>query len=189
MDSESASAKELCILIAYVLALLLILCAAFSILYHTFKTHCPPIPSSLVIARSISQALKQRAPATVYELGSGFGFLLFYLAKQAPQHAYIGVEISPIPYCVCVCVKKFARFKNVALIRSDFLKTDLKGAEFLVCYLAAPAMRLLKIKLIQEAKPELYVFSNFFEFRGATPDKVERFENNPSQKLYLYRCI
>jgi len=78
----------------------------------------PPVISFII------SNIKKHDPngSNIADIGSGYGFLLFRLAKAFPDRRIYGYEISFVPYLLSQFIKMAFRFKNVAIIRGDAFK-------------------------------------------------------------------
>ncbi|HEY4831944.1 MAG TPA: SAM-dependent methyltransferase, partial [Waddliaceae bacterium] len=64
----------------------------------------------------------------IIELGSGWGTLLFPLAKQHPHSMIIGYELSPIPYLFSKLRHYLEPMPNIKIYRKDFFQIFLNDA-------------------------------------------------------------
>ena len=118
------------------MALLIVVALALSVLVYQGVTGVPPVSSTAVEAADVVALLRQAGlpeRAIIYDLGCGWGALVLALARAFPNAQIRGIEISPLPYWV-------ARFRtrnvpNVRLRRGDFHRCDLRDADAITCYL------------------------------------------------------
>lgn len=123
----------------------------------------------------------------IYELGSGWGHLVFPLAKAHPAAQIHAFEISPIPWIVSKWIHFILRYPNLLIERRDFLNLDLEGADCVVCYLYPGAMRRLKDKFDKELKADAVVISNSFFIPGWGEAKVITVGKLIKTNVYLFR--
>ena len=123
----------------------------------------------------------------IYELGSGWGHLLWLLAKRYPKASIIGIESSFIPYLFSRLLFSIFPKKNLVIKKVNFYKTNLSDASLVVCYLYPGAMTKLKKKFKTELKPGTFVISNTFAIPNWKPEKEIVLDDLYSSKIYLYR--
>jgi len=154
------------VLLGGVLALVLVLSVFASIVYWGSKTGVPPHPRSRSERRAVGDLLQKAntSPGIIYELGCGWGGLARTLAKRFPQHQIEAFEISPI---VARWAKLMSwRIPNLRVHTGNFMKTDLRDAKAIVCYLMIEATQELGQKLDRELARGTPVVSVVFRFRG-----------------------
>jgi trans-aconitate methyltransferase len=170
------------------LFLLLAGCSLFivaSLVFWTVKNGISPMPTAPRAKHAIISVLPA-VNGSVYELGSGWGTLVFPLADHYPNCQVTGIESSPIPYWVSRLQQLFYSYPNLAIERADFFHYDLSGAQLIVCYLYPEAMRQLKYKFQKELQPGAWVVSNTFAIPGWIPEKVVTLDDLYHTKVYLY---
>ncbi len=122
----------------------------------------------------------------LYELGSGWGHLLFALSGKYPDRQIIGYETSLIPYIVSK-VWMFCSFrKNVKIFRKDFRKAPLKNAGAIVCYLYPQGMGKLKKQLESSLASGTVVASHVFAIPDWKPLQVINVKDLYFSKIYVY---
>lgn len=149
-----------------------------------FMHSSPPVPScgkvKDAMLKDVAEYLKNKKGKVIMDLGSGWGSLLLPLAKQFPQHTFIGIEYGYIPYTVsCLRAKKY---KNVKFRRQDFFDTDISQADVIFLFLLTSTMAKLSNKCISEAKKGAYAYANRFPIQGKEPQK----EVSLGSKYYTY---
>lgn len=123
----------------------------------------------------------------IVDLGSGWGTLVFLLAKHYPHCRITGYEISPIPFLISKMISLCFPFPNVIFKRKDFFEASLKDASLVVCYLYPGAMQKLKEKFERELPNNAYVISHTFAVPGWTPLRIEYVDDLYKTPIYLYR--
>lgn len=113
----------------------------------------------------------------IYDLGSGFGTLAYFCARQFPQAQVYGFEISPIPYLLS---KIIFRRKNLHFIKKNFYHEDLRQADIVLCYLFPGGMKKL------EELPWKRLISNTFAFSTHSPLSTITLRDLHQSKIYLY---
>jgi hypothetical protein len=152
----------------------------------TLKNGIGPTPSSPRQARCMVECI-EGSPATIIDLGSGWGTLAFLLARTFPSSKVIGIENSPLPYLVACLLKRFSQLRNLEFQRSNFLNSRLPEASVFVCYLFPGAMNRLKAKFESERSDEALLISNTFAVAGWTPEKVIEAKDLYRSKIYSYK--
>ncbi|MDG7022967.1 MAG: class I SAM-dependent methyltransferase [Nitrososphaerota archaeon] len=118
----------------------------------------------------------------VYDLGSGFGRILFEASARNPRRC-VGVEIDPLK---CWWTRMEANRRGlqgvIEVVRANLLDVDLSEADVVLVFLTPRLMKKLKRKAVQEMKPGSVVVSYDHRFEGWAPE-VEDAELN----VRLYR--
>jgi precorrin-6B methylase 2 len=149
------------------LVLLTAITAALTIVIYSLRVGITPMPSSRKARNAILRLLRQdTVPATVYELGAGWGTLAVAIAKSLPGARVVAIELSPIPFLFAKVYAALRDCRNVTLVRKDFLRTDISDADAVVCYLYRGAMIKLGPKLQSQLRPGARVISNTFSLPG-----------------------
>lgn len=148
------------------------------------------MPSSKKAKQAIDRALAL-SPCinTIFELGSGWGGLAFFLAKSFPHAQIQAFEISYFPWLFSMIVQKIKRCPNLTLHRKNFFSSSLSEVDVVVCYLCPPLMKKLKIKFEKEMKPTALVISNSFTIPGW--QSAQRIETKDIWKseIIVYICM
>jgi len=141
------------------------------------------MPTSVKVRKTLFSSLPHLKQGKVVDLGSGWGHLIFPLAKRYQTCQVIGYENSPIPYF-------FSFFMNYAsnlkIVRKDFLKVSLQDVDLVVCYLFPKMMERLKGKFKEELKPGTKVISHTFVIPGWMPTQIIKVDDLYCSKIYLY---
>lgn len=171
---------EILSFIALIMLLILIMAILIVSVVFTYFTvssgfmhSSPPVPScgkvKDAMLNDVAEYLKDKDGKIVMDLGSGWGTLLLPLAKQFPQHTFVGIEYGCIPYMVsCLRAK---RLKNIKFYRQDFFNTDISQADVIFLFLLTSTMAKLSDKCINEAKKGSYAYANRFPIQGKDPEK------------------
>lgn len=158
-----------------------------SIVIWSWRYGISPMPSSFKAVRCILEAAPKDIKGTIIDLGSGWGSIVFPLAKRFPRCRVIGYETSPVPFYFTKLRNNFYSLKNLELYRKDFFKESLEEAELIVCYLYPGAMKILKTKLESELKPGTWVISNTFAIPGWQPFQVYQLDDIYKTKIFVYK--
>tara|TARA_R110001599_G_scaffold70183_4_gene197164 strand:+ start:5297 stop:5899 length:603 start_codon:yes stop_codon:yes gene_type:complete len=166
-----------------------LLLGGLSILYYTVRTGVPPMPSHPSVRRAVFRMIPDRlAPATIYELGCGWGGIAFELAARYPEARVVAIELSPLPWLVCHIRRLLQRRANLEIRRADFLKSDLSDADLVFCYLMVVPMRGLQRKLAGELKPGAIVITSTFALPDWPVEGTETVPESMSATIYRYRA-
>lgn len=165
-----------------------LLLAGISILYYSVRTGVPPMPSHPSARRAIFRLIPGYfAPATIYELGCGWGGIAFELAARYPEARVVAIELSPLPWLFCHVRKFLQRRPNLEIRRADFLKCTLSDGDLVFCYLMVAPMRGLERKLAGDLRPGSLVITSTFAFPDWTAETVETVPEAMSARIYRYR--
>ena len=135
---------SLIILMTIVICLILLvsIVAIYFFVSSCFMRYPPPIPSSgqlkEKVLEGIREYLQNSDSMTFMDLGSGWGTLLIPLAKQFPQHRFIGVERVFVPYFFSKL--RSHNLKNLSFIHGDIFKTDISQTDMVFCFLMQKLM-------------------------------------------------
>ena len=123
----------------------------------------------------------------IVDLGSGFGTLLFPIAKIKKNHLVIGYETSFFPYIVSKLTLIFKNSKNIEIQRKNFFDVSLNQASLVICFLYPDAMKKLKHKFENELKKDAYVISHTFAIHGWKPEKIVEVNDFYQTRIYYYK--
>ncbi|MBA3816155.1 MAG: SAM-dependent methyltransferase [Parachlamydiaceae bacterium] len=173
------------IVIAFFLALILFILV--SIILWSLRNGISPMPTSHKAKCCLLSVLPKMVNGKVYELGSGWGTLLFPIARHYPGRQIVGYETSLLPYWFSRMRRKLGGYPNVEILRKDFFEVAMGDAGLVVCYLYPGAMRRLKDKLRVELPPDAWVVSNTFSVPGWPASRVCEVGDIYYSKVYVYR--
>lgn len=160
---------------------------ALSIVYWSLRNGISPMPTSFKAKRCLFSLLPEKLDGPIYELGSGWGTLLFPLAERYPHCLAVGIESSPLPYWASKTSLGFKQLSNVQLLRKNFFDVPLNDAGLVVCYLYPGAMKSLKAKFEKELAQGTWVISNTFAVPGWTPVASVDVGDLYRSKIYVYK--
>ncbi len=156
------------------------------------KNKTPFIPIPLSILPDIYKALDLKDDSVVYDLGSGDGRIVYYLAKYKPKAKIFGIEnnlFALIFSTISFFFIKKENKKNIKIIDNNFFKEDLRNATHLVSYIYPNVMDDLLIKFDQDLKPGTKLVSISFKFINKKPIAeidLNRSKYKLARKLYIY---
>ena len=104
--------------------------------------------------QSASQSL------TVVDLGSGTGSLLIPLAREFPQHRFIGLEWDSVP--LLIAILKSLHLKNIEWHHQNFMDCSYAEADIIFCYILKTMRERIGKKLSQEIKSDCLVISELY---------------------------
>lgn len=174
-----------------ILQLIILIAAALYavMMVFTLITGVPVIPAhrrvQKVIAKIITDHIKDKKNIKAVELGAGYGGQVLYLARTLPKIKFTAYELNPVPWPILKLRAKLAGQKNLNLKQQNFFKDDLSQFDVLLCYLSPPLMP----KLQQKLKNGTYLLISYtLPLPGIKPFKVVTVRGwiFPS-KLYVYR--
>ncbi len=111
-----------------------VLVAVLSILIGSLRAGISPMPSSRKAHKATLSMLEMSEPVedfhngsrlTLIDCGSGWGHLVFRLARRYPEAKVIGYELSFIPWLVSRLLARFLLLNNLTIYRENFLGTGL----------------------------------------------------------------
>lgn len=145
------------------------------------------MPSTGLAKRTVVKLVPEKTTGKIYDLGSGWGTLLFPLSKRCPKAQIVGLETSVIPYLVSKLWLALSGRKNIKILYQDIYEAELKDAAVIACYLYPGAMQRLRKKFEKELKPGTLIVSNTFSVPGWKPEQVIELESLYRTNIYLYR--
>jgi len=168
--------------------LTIIVLAGLSVVWFTLQLGISPMPSSAKATRAILAASEAAGEGAIIELGSGWGTLLFALARKYPHRRVIGYELSWLPWLYTHLYKSIFRLHHMEIYRQDFLAADLSSATtLLVCYLFPEGMKQLQQKLSTEQVSDVLLISNTFALPGYEPISSIRLDDLYNTPVYSYQ--
>ena len=121
----------------------------------------------------------------VTDLGCGSGALLLPLAKEFPQHEFIGYEWDIVPLTMGKI--KAHGLKNIKFIKGDYMKNSYKEMDLIMCYVLKVTGEPLGKKLSKEIKDSCVVISEMFPLYHLHEDKkIASSIYGVSENIYVY---
>lgn len=158
-----------------------------TIIYSTITLGISPMPSSNKAYLAMMQLTEQTGDGAITDLGSGWGSVVIRIAKKYPQKEIVGYELSILPWCVSILLKKVLSLNNLTLYRQDFNCADLSSASVLVCYLFPQAMTKLNDRLRAQELVVDFVISNNFSLPSWQAKSVLTLDDLYNSPVYLYK--
>jgi SAM-dependent methyltransferase len=145
----------------------------------------PWVPMHKKDLARVEKLAKLKPGEIFYDLGSGDGRVVFYLAKQTKAKA-IGVEMAWPMWLISEIKRLFLRRGNVAFKLKDLFKEDLSQADVVYFFgLPKHINDRLKEKLATELKSGARVISYVFQIEGWEPKIVDK-PGEKEVKICLY---
>ena len=104
-------------------------------------------------------------PLKITDLGCGSGALLLPLAKEFPNHEFIGLEWDYVPLTMGKIKAKLAGLKNIHFVKGDYMKTSHADMDLILCYVLKVTGEPLGKKLSEEIKDSCIVISEMFPLK------------------------
>ena len=131
------------------------------------------------VARMIKLA-DLRDDDVVVDLGSGDGRIVLTAAKANDRLRGWGVDIDEkLVRESNAEAKKLGMAARVQFFQRDVFNADLRGATVITMWMWPEMQRMLRTKILAEAKPGTRVLTNIWGMGTWTPDKVDTLDNSP----------
>lgn len=115
----------------------------------------------------IERALQIRSGDVVYDLGSGEGKFVLYLAKKHPDVQFVGIERNRLLFTQARLRRWWAGTpSNATFRRENFYTTDFNDATRVYAYLLSKVMTKL---FAERTQPGLRIVSRAFRIKGREP--------------------
>ncbi len=147
--------------------------------YHIIRHKVPSIPSGHKTTNTMIRHAKIQPGDKVYDLGCGFGGLLFQAYKIQPKAIYTGFEVvEPILWWARIK----ARLSNtkIKFKVGDFFTQDLSRADIVFCYLWPSIMERVEREIWPTLKPGAVIISNAFPLPNVSAERHDG-------RVYAYR--
>ncbi len=152
----------------------------------------PPLPSSPPIVTKVISILKEnlKEGQSISEIGSGYGYLLFRMAKRFPDRKFTGYEIGLTPFLVSYFIKIVFRYKNVKLIYGNAFTRIRKNniqIECAIAYLAPVKSIIMDMEDIYKNHITDTLILNTYPLETIEPISVTEKLDIFKSKVYLYK--
>jgi SAM-dependent methyltransferase len=117
-----------------------------------------------------------------YELGSGTGNLLFYLAKKYNNVDFIGIEISPILFFYSKIKSLF--YKNVDIKFGNFLKYNLSQADIIYFFMQEKIYKKFLKKINSEKTRDIQLIISTWPLLDIFVNKISKQKSRITYYLY-----
>ncbi|HEX7641028.1 MAG TPA: class I SAM-dependent methyltransferase [Burkholderiaceae bacterium] len=132
--------------------------------WSAYRTQVPYYPSGPAGWRAVAAVLPSGS-LRIVDIGSGFGGMVRYLAKERPDCAVLGVELAPLPCWVAKCVNAAAGSRG-RILHGDYQDLDFAEYDVVFAYLSPAAMPDLWSKARSEMRPGTLLLSYEFAIPG-----------------------
>jgi len=137
-------------------------------------------------ARAILKKSKKSLKVT--DLGCGSGALLLPLAKEFPNHQFIGLEWDIVPLTMGKIKAKMAGLNNITFVKGNYMKTSHADMDLIMCYVLKVTGEPLGKKLAKEIKETAVVISEMFPLGHLEETKVINSSlAGISEKIFVYK--
>ena len=142
----------------------------------------PPIPTGRKIAQAMVELAKITQNQSIYDLGCGFGTILFTADKKAPQNKFIGFDVID-PILWSDLIRAGLTKKNITIVKQDYFRANISEADVLFCYLWPSIMERIETELWNNLKPGTRLISHAFILPNIKPAEMKLIGPH---KVYLY---
>ncbi len=149
-------------------------------------TRVPYYPTPREAYPTILAEIPTASPVTLVDIGSGFGDLIIFLAKQRPQSHFVGIELGPLPWLISNLRAKLLRLPNVSFKYQDMWKLPLSEFDIVYTFLSPAAMERVWDKVTKEMRPNTTFITNSFPVPYPADETIQVHDQRRS-KLYLHR--
>ncbi len=163
------------IILAILLAYGFLLVALFYLLAGEFFG-APFVPTKRDYLPEIARKLKLKKGQRVYDLGSGNGRIIRFIAKNYPVEAF-GIEVNPGLIMYSRLISRLEKIRSATFKRGNLFTEDVGKADVVFVFLLSKTLVKLKKKLLKECKKGTIIVSHGFKFQGMEiylVDKIER---------------
>ena len=177
----------LILLIGYT-ALFFVIYALYSFLKCGCGRFAPYVPSvgkakDCMLACARKKLQNASMPITIIDMGSGTGSLLIPLAREFPQHHFIGLEWDKVPYLIARFKSK--KLQNIQWRCENFMNYPCQTADIIFCYILKSAQNRVGQKLANEIKDDCLVISELFTLPQL--EQFKQYKTTIGVPVYLFR--
>lgn len=137
-------------------------------------------------ARTILKKSKKSLKVT--DLGCGSGALLLPLAKEFPNHQFIGLEWDIVPLTMGKVKAKMAGLNNITFVKGNYMKESHADMDLIMCYVLKVTGEPLGKKLAKEIKETAVVISEMFPLGHL--EEVKQIQSSLAgipEKIFVYK--
>jgi cyclopropane fatty-acyl-phospholipid synthase-like methyltransferase len=135
----------------------------------------PFVPSDVAGVESMCEAVKLTGNERVIDIGSGWGTIVFFLAKRYQNLTIAGVELHPLLHVFALLWKAIKyRKSNITLYRKDAALLNYSSYDVIFVFMLSDFLnKVLAPKLEKELKPGAKVVSYVFAMKSTAFDVEE----------------
>lgn len=135
----------------------------------------PFVPTASSYLPEIVKKLHLKKGQTVYDLGSGNGKIVRFIAQRYPVKV-VGIEINPLLVLGSRIMGKIQGLENSYFKRKNLFKEDLSGANVVFVFLLSKTLKKLKKKILKDCQRGTMVVSHGFKFPGMDKYLVDQID-------------
>lgn len=158
-----------------------------SIFIATMVLGISPMPTSVAMQKQLLKVLPENIEGDIIDLGSGFGSMLFFLAKKYPKARIIGYERSPFVYLASKTWVFCAQKKQIKVYFKSIYSADLSKASMVFCYLFPKAMEKLEARLKIDTNLGALIATHTFRIPNWKPYSQYVASNLYQDQIYFYK--
>ncbi len=177
--------------ILYAIALFLFFIGT-TIILSIIRGIIPPMPSTPPVVNEIIKTIKENdiTNKPIYEIGSGYGYMLFRLANNFPNRKIIGFEISLFAYITSSFLCFISRRKNIKIIYGNAfkkIKDDNIQMECCVAYLCSAKGINIEMENIYKNHITNMLILNTYPLETTSPTSISAPLDIFKSKIFLYK--
>ena len=154
----------------------------------SFFSIAPWVPTKDSDLERINKLMKLKPWERFLEIWTGTGKVALYIAKNNPSVEVVGVELSPLLFCIAKIRAYFSGCKNLKISLKNAFKEDFSKYDVLyVFWLPETITTKLQPKLKKELKPGARLFSYCFQMTTTDFEEVRHKEEKTLNSIYCYR--
>jgi predicted RNA methylase len=128
---------------------------------------------------------KLKSSMTVYDLGAGYGRIMFEVAKSKAK--VVGYEVDPAKaFWIRQQISRKSmnpyNFLDISIVQGNLLNADLSQADVVYCYLSPPLMKSLGTKAVKEMRQGTKLISVEYKIPNLSAAYADVLD-----KIYVYQ--
>lgn len=162
--------------------------SGLSLFYATLSL-APPLSSRKKDRQRVNELSRLKPNELFYDLGSGWGQITRYLAKQNPQSRILGIELCLPVFLFSLISRILAGPENLRYKMADIYLTDLSRADVIYVFAShQEKLRRLSKRLKESAKPGCRIISYAFPLHGWEAAETSK-PSNRDLSIYVYKKL
>jgi len=157
------------------------------------KVYVPFVPADAAGISAMCKAVGLRGDEKVIDLGSGWGTIVFYLAKKYPKLRITGIELHPVLHLIAKLHQLLGyQSRDITLIRGDAAAVSLESFDIVFLFMLSPFVnQVLVPKFEKELRKGAMVVSYVFPMKSKSfqEEKVQLPVHGWKNAVYIYRKI
>ena len=161
------------------------------LLNKKYREYPPFIPSFGIEKKNIIKCVRnilKNSPSsmTVLDPGCGTGELIFELAKEFPNHKFIGIEWNII--IAKIFSFRARKFDNIKIICDNMFNHNFGNADIVTCFLMDSLMKKFGQKVLNDNKKPQTIISNTFKIPNLPLVKeIKTGDKKLFKNIYIYK--